>query len=461
MKEFDFLAVRLPEDIRRLEDIGDFRTAVKRIEKTLEGSLPSLLRKRLEYEFERINRVKKDYSIGKKKAFQLLKKEIPTLTLKKFQDWIDNGYIDYRWIEGKEKYFRRFVPNLFRFSPEAKSLKVKKTNNKDQLAESLLNSHIEEIYRSQSKEKYFLPVKRRIKMQVSLKPNTIPAGEYVKCWLPFPRIGDQQSAVNLISSFPQECILAPENYPQRTIFFEQKVKNKKSVVFEVEYEYVTHASYTSVSPDRVEPYNKDTLYINYTKEQSPHILFTSYLKSLAKEIVRKESNPYNKAWRIYNWITHNVKYALTCEYSTYENISDYTATNLKGDCGTQALLFITLCRISGIPTRWQSGWYINKYKVGPHDWAQFYIKPHGWLFADASFGGHRVNKAKLHKFYFGNIDSFRLVCNSDILTQFNPPKKYIRSDPVDNQRGELEWRQGNIYYDKFTYTTNVKECSQV
>ena len=35
------------------------------------------------------------------------------------------------------------------------------------------------------------------------------------------------------------------------------------------------------------------------------------------------------------------------EYFTISNISEYAATNLKGDCGVQAILFITLCRIAG------------------------------------------------------------------------------------------------------------------
>ena len=41
--------------------------------------------------------------------------------------------------------------------------------------------------------------------------------------------------------------------------------------------------------------------------------------------------------------------------------------------------------------------------------------------------------------------------NSDIMSEFEPAKKFIRSDPVDNQRGELEFKNGNIYYDKFEY----------
>jgi len=406
------------------------------------------------YEFERIERLKKDYGIGKEKAFQSLKKEIPGLTTHKFNDWMKNGWIDYRWIDGKERYFNRFIANLFRVSDEAKALRIKKTKDIDQIAESVLNTHIEEVLKSTSRG-YILPVKRRIKMNLSLMPDAIPQGETVRCWLPFPRIGEQQTAASLVSSSPKRYTLTPENSPQRTIFFEQRTTKGKPTVFSVEYEYVIHASYTTVEPNKVEPYGKIRLYAEYTREQSPHILFTPYLKRLAKEIVGKETNPYRMTLRIYNWITHNVKYMLTCEYSTYENISDYLATNLKGDCGMQALLFITLCRISGIPARWQSGWYINKIKPSPHDWAQFYIKPYGWLFADPSFGGHRINKPKLHKFYFGNIDGFRLVFNNDISTQFTPQKRYIRSDWVDNQRGELEWRKGNIYYDKFKYTISV------
>ena len=88
----------------------------------------------------------------------------------------------------------------------------------------------------------------------------------------------------------------------------------------------------------------------------------------------------------------------------------------------------------------------------PHDWAQFFVEPYGWLYADLSFGRYwRSRDPRIHEFYFGSIDSFRTVFNIDIMSQFEPPKKYLRSDPVDNQRGEMEWRGGNIYYDCFEY----------
>ena len=36
-------------------------------------------------------------------------------------------------------------------------------------------------------------------------------------------------------------------------------------------------------------------------------------------------------------------------------------------------------------------------------------------------------------------------------TQFEPAKKHFRSDNVDSQRGEAEWRGGNLYFDQFDY----------
>ena len=47
------------------------------------------------------------------------------------------------------------------------------------------------------------------------------------------------------------------------------------------------------------------------------------------------------------------------EYSTIENIPEYVLDNHKGDCGQVSLLFITLCRISGIPAHFQSGFMMH------------------------------------------------------------------------------------------------------
>ena len=54
-------------------------------------------------------------------------------------------------------------------------------------------------------------------------------------------------------------------------------------------------------------------------------------------------------------------------YLQLDCIGDQCAKTLRGDCGVFALLFITLCRIAGIPARWQSGLSVRPDGAGPHD----------------------------------------------------------------------------------------------
>ena len=453
----EFLYVRLPEDVEKLERLGLFDAAKLKINELLKRDLPVDMRRRLEYELERIERLKKDYCVSEEEAFERLKKEFPKITMEKFQEWMNKGYLDFIIINGKRYFFERFVSNLLFVCNEKECLEKKKEREKDPetvKSRETLKNHVLEILQS-GREGYLFPRKVRARIKVTLKPGVIPDGEIVRCWLPFPRVGDQQTSVKLISCFPEKYVLAPEDHPQRTIYFEQKASKDKPIEFMVEFEYTVHAFYKRINPNEVRPYDEESeIYQKYTRDQPPHIIFTRYLKNLAYEIVGDEENPYLKALKIYDWLTKNLTYTYVAEYCTYESIPEFVARNLRGDCGFQALLFITLCRIVGVPSRWQSGWYANPAHKGPgpHDWAQFYIEPYGWLYADLSFGRRwRELDPRLHKFYFGNIDNFRTVFNSDIMVQFDPPKKYLRSDPVDNQRGELEWREGNIYYDKFKY----------
>ncbi len=456
---FEFLVVGLPEEIRCLEEKGCFKDAVHLINKILTENkrLPSILRSRLEWETERIERIKKDYGLSRRDAFKSLKNRIPDLTREDFERWMKDGFIEHREIEGETKIFKNFLPNLLRDNEEAKK-KVKQKDKTFEEVTELVGRHVDTVIEKGrvSGSRYVEPVKNRVLMKLKVRSDAMPEGETVKVWVPFPRKDPLQPEVRLISATPENYVLAPEDSLQRTVYFENKAVKGGELEFKVEYEYVVRASYQEVDSTKVRKRcSQKELCEKYTSEQLPHIAFTPYLRKLAEEIVREETNPYLKAWQIYKWITEHVRYALVPEYSTIDCISDCAARNLRGDCGVQALLFITLCRTSGVPARWQSGWYLNPINPSPHDWAQFYVEPYGWLYADPSIGGHKRSIEKYHRFYFGNIDHFRLIANMDISSTFTPPKKHYRSDNVDNQRGEVEWEGGNIYYNKWSYELKV------
>ena len=148
----------------------------------------------------------------------------------------------------------------------------------------------------------------------------------------------------------------------------------------------------------------------------------------------------HKAKRFYDFVTKEVKYSFVRDYFQIDDLGEYCAVNRKGDCGLQALLFILLCRVSGIPAHWQSGLSIDEDYVGSHDWAQFYVDGWGWLFADPSFGGGawRNGSPERHAFYFGNVDPMRMVVNRRFQAELLPKKEKLRIDPYDNQSGEIE-----------------------
>jgi transglutaminase-like putative cysteine protease len=260
--------------------------------------------------------------------------------------------------------------------------------------------------------------------------------------LPLPRNCRQVSDFTLIRAIPEAAIIASPDAIQRTACFETTLLADQT--FSVEYTYKNHVDYIELDPAKSASSSADFC----LEEQLPHIRFTPYLKLLLEEILASgepgsaaATNPVVKARRIYDFITTQVMYSYMREYFTIDNISEYGAVNLKGDCGVQAILFITLCRMAGIPARWQSGLYVTGLYTGPHDWAEFYVEPWGWVFADLSFGGSswRAGEKERWNYYFGNLDVFRMPANGGILGDFAPPKTHLRIDPVDNQRGEFEY----------------------
>lgn len=456
----DSLYVRLPEDIDKLEKLGLYTAAENKIKWLLKRNLSRDLRNRLKFELERLRRIRKDYSILEEEAIKKLKEEFPGISDEKIRNWIEKGLLDFIYIDGKRYFFNRFISNLLFLCNEEICIEKRKRNEQREeykKPRETLKNHVLGLMTS-GDEGYLSERVVRAGIKLVVRRDVLdPNDDVLRVWLPFPRFGDQQYDVKLIRAIPRDYILAPENSPQRTIYFELKLNNIKDdkITFLVEFEYKIKAFYKKINPSEIKPYNEESkLYQKYTSEQLPHIIFNRFMKRLAYEIIGDEENPYLKARKIYDWLTKNLTYTYVNEYSTYESISEFVARNLRGDCGFQALLFINLARIVGIPARWQSGWYANPAMKGPspHDWAQFYIEPYGWLYVDLSFGRRwRQLDKRLWEFYFGNIDNFRTVFNVDIMSEFHPPKKYLRSDTVDNQRGEVETNIRNIYYDEFSY----------
>ncbi len=265
------------------------------------------------------------------------------------------------------------------------------------------------------------------------------------CPLPIPAA--QQEVCGPFAFSQEPTFIAPQDALQRTALLDWDVSRP----LEARMTYVQRPRWV----DPFGPAPQAPIYADRPPcpddlaEQPPHLAFTPFLRALAGEVVGVERDALCKARLIYDYVTTHVDYSFMRPYRLIENGAEYAAVNGRGDCGIQALLFIALCRLSGVPARWQSGLFAAPGDVGSHDWAQFYAEPFGWLFADCSFGGSAYRAASRGganaevararwRFYFGNLDPYRAVFNRAYFARFDPPTLSPRGDPYDNQTGELD-----------------------
>lgn len=440
-QDLSFMKIPLPEDVLKLKNFGDYDGALKMIQYFYSKDIPMALRKRLEIEEEIIRVIGRDeYPFTCEDALKIMHANIKDFKDEELEELRGIGAVDWIYIDGKVHYQRRFFETLIKVRPAYAARVISPNQEEIQISErkdAVLNGNI-----AYMKAYGGRTVRTRIRETIQAKKDFEEVGRKVRVHLPLPKVYQQVSNVQILASTPEITFIAPEDADQRTVYFETELKENQQ--FMVEYEYDYHIDYVELDPDKVSK-EQPTFCL---EEQAPHIMFTPYLKELAKELMGDETNPVIIARRFYDFVTTKVMYSYMREYFTIECIPEYCAVNLKGDCGVQALLFITLCRIAGIPAKWQAGLYATDYYTGCHDWAQFYIAPYGWVYADCSFGGSawRDGQTERWNYYFGNLDIFRMPSCSEVVKEFNPPKKWLRGDPVDNQRGEFEYEDHGLLY---------------
>jgi transglutaminase-like putative cysteine protease len=297
---------------------------------------------------------------------------------------------------------------------------------------------------------------RRVRVTYSLivDADAVPNGETIRAWLPFPRaIAGQQEDLQLVESTPAQRQVAPESALQRTVYLEQGAQAGAPTRFSITYELTVYGQYHALDAAKVTPAPHTKDLAPFVAERPPHIVFTHDIREFSRAIVGDEKNPYRITQKLFAAVDR-IPWAGAREYSTITNISDYALHAGHADCGQQTLLLMTLLRLNGIPTRWQSGWVFadDKYDYdNMHDWAQVYLAPYGWVPMDVTFGRLQSDDPQIAGFYLGGLDAYRLAFNDDFSQPFVPPKQHFRSDNVDSQRGEVEWRGGNLYFDQWDY----------
>ncbi|QWP79317.1 transglutaminase domain-containing protein [Lysobacter sp. K5869] len=439
-------------------DAGRFSEARAQIDAALrQPGLDERERGALEFQRERMRRIRLDFSLDRAQAEQKLRAQIPDLRPEEFDAWDRQGLFESMTIDGDKRYFQRAPSNLFRLSPQALARRRADAKPLSVGPMETLNDHQREVRDAALERGYGAPRRVRIVQSLTVKADAVPAGKTLRVWLPYPReLPHQQEDIRFVASTPAAHKIAPASTLQRTVYFEQPAQAGKPTRFEISYELTVFGQYRRIDPDKVVPAPESAETRPYLGERAPHIVYTPALREFSRKVVGEETNPYKIAQKLYAAVDE-IPWAGAREYSTISNISDYALHAGHADCGQQTLLLMTLLRLNGIPARWQSGWvYGDNGYTNMHDWAWMYLAPYGWLPVDVTTGRFDSPDPQLAGFYLGGLDAYRVAYNDDYGRAFAPAKRFDRSETVDSQRGEVEWEGGNLYFDQWDYDYNAR-----
>lgn len=498
---FSYLDVGLPEAVEKMKLCGELEAAVDCIDQRLAcTNLPENLRYCLLAEREMIRRMPADFPYTRAEAMDIIRAEIPSYTEEEFDAAVACGQIRFIYLHGEMRIFNRFFSSMCKSVPEFRdrtkvALNGGESSGRGSKGDLRLNRSMRIM-----KEKGALANRITIRATVKVEDTAFKQGMLVRVHVPIAAACEQQSDICIESMFPENGQIAPEDAEQRTVYWEENMQENHE--FSVTYSYVHTAKWHDVETVlHGMPMSQDTMqdaapekagcttspaaanggccgaaqrpsgvpelpclkpealaeYVKDTAELAPHIEFTPYIRALTEACAQGCTTPLEKAKSFYDFITKNFRYTYMPAYFTLDSIAENCARSFTGDCGVFALLFITMCRCAGIPAEWQSGFAAEPEFVGGHDWARFYAEPFGWLFADPSFGiGARRNEnEERRQFYFGNLDPYRMVANRAFQAPFTVDKRYFRTDPYDNQYGEIETEDRGLRYDEYTRKAEI------
>lgn len=413
------------------------------------------------------SRIRLDFCKTRDEMREYIQKFIPDVTEEQIDEWTANGKLESMEIDGKTMYFRRAATNLFLIDSSCIAVK-KALIDPSSLVDGILPEDVEEVKsiqsfvaQSESTGKALVsPRSAKMRHTISVDADAVPAGEVIRCWVPYPRRDLDRQKVELLATSQEKYKISDIKAPHSCIYMEKKAVAGEPTVFWVEYKFDNFAEYHEVASFKSAAYEKGSdLYKRYTCEQAPHIVFSDRMVALSDSLTAGLRNPVDKAKAIFAWIDSTYPWAGSREYGTMACIPEYVLDNGHGDCGMKTLLFMTLARIAGIPCHWESGLVHSGYQDwNMHDWCKVYFEGIGWVPVDQSHGlfSYRDVLPELTWINFGSVDNDRIVFNSEWGKPMQPAKKFARSEPVDYQKGEVEWRGGNLYFDKWDMDYDIE-----
>ncbi|MFH0801180.1 MAG: transglutaminase domain-containing protein [bacterium] len=127
------------------------------------------------------------------------------------------------------------------------------------------------------------------------------------------------------------------------------------------------------------------------KEDELNPIHDGLIRKTAREIAAGEENPYLRALRVYDYLSKEFHFDQDIEPSGPIK----ALKSRQAQCCDTALLYTSLCRVLGIPTRYTAGLFLGRIPTlaqgggatrETHAWAENYFPSYGWVPVDPSLG---------------------------------------------------------------------------
>lgn len=386
-------------------------------------------------------RIERDFSLTLDEALPMILERYPGYTKERVRRAVENKWLETREIDGQTRVFRKGVRNLGLLDPE---LNGGWTSRNFDVSDARL-AQVDSILADPDGRA--MQVTYRFCIDVPYDPAI--AGDTLRVWMPVPIESERQTRVHIISASPADYILSEGRSLHNTIHFKAPAPAVPGDTAHFEYTgiYDVRPQYFDPTEIRAKmlPYDKSSdLYRTYTQLDGRHYV---PMDSLAAAVAGDARDPFEASERVFDYIESTYPWAGALEYSTIPSIPRYVVKEGHGDCGEVALLYISMMRSLGIPARWESGWMTHPGAQNYHDWAEVYFEGVGWVPVDVSFGRYaRSSDPRVRNFYSTGMDQYRFATNRGICDALYPPKRFVRSETVDHQAGEVECSRGNLFW---------------
>jgi len=431
---------------------GELHQAKQQIDLMLKSHLDMSQIIKLEDEKWRIQLIIAQYTLTYNALYSALTNAIKDFNEDDMHYVTSQGYLIYHMIEGEKMYHQRAVKTVCRVFIQ-RVVNNAFINRSQFLASNLaMQHHIQNLI-----QKWLKSMTIMLKVSLEMIDKDEQEKRPLKVYLPIPRA----TSLTLLDYTPIMPEIASFDASQRTVYFST---SKKCATYSVTYAYTMMASYQKRQLKSGLALSKEDKekYCHFLIERPPHITFSEEIQQLAQTITAEWDAPLEKARAIYDWVTQHINYTFMPDYRVIESLCMHALNNRSGDCGTQAVLMITLLRYVGIPACFCSGRVIDPLtnETGMHDWLAFYVHPFGWIKSDPSYGADAYKNGDLERwhFYFENCDLYRMEANQAFEKPFENQEIW-RKDPYDNQCGEagFDERPQRLSYQTTTSVLNIKQ----